>query len=253
MNSLKRSLILLSVILIQSVFCETYSDGGTGIRDESRRWPKVAGKVIVPYLLKWFFTHIQMESIKTAMKAIEEKTKCIEFVEMEHQTDYLYFINFNNTCHTEGVGRQGGWQFLNLANDCFTQRTILHELNHALGFQHMHSHPDRDDFITINFDNINSEGRSDNYSNFAKLDAKDWTNFGTPYDYDSIMHYKADGGAKKYPRFFGLSEEIKTVITSKKDKDFRFENNEMSDGDILRLQRMYKCEETVSLTTTTDA
>ena len=32
--------------------------------------------------------------------------------------------------------------------------TPVHELVHTLGFVHEHTRPDRDDFISINYDNI---------------------------------------------------------------------------------------------------
>ena len=70
--------------------------------------------------------------------------------------------------------------------DCFyppQKRTILHELGHAIGFHHEHSRPDRDDYVTINYDNIHDSS----VYNFAI--AADSETFGMPYGYDSVMHY----------------------------------------------------------------
>ena len=61
--------------------------------------------------------------------------------------------------------------------------TILHEILHALGVYHEHTRPDRDSFVTINYNNIQS-GYESNF------DKKVGTNvYNTPYDYGSVMHY----------------------------------------------------------------
>jgi len=40
------------------------------------------------------------------------------------------------------------------ANGCWYKSTVQHEFLHALGFVHEQSRPDRDDFVTIDFTNI---------------------------------------------------------------------------------------------------
>lgn len=55
----------------------------------------------------------------------------------------------------------------------------------ALGFYHMQSTYDRDDYVIINWENI-EDGTS---HNFNKYTSSQVTNFGVPYDPYSIMHY----------------------------------------------------------------
>jgi len=59
---------------------------------------------------------------------------------------------------------------------------MIHEIGHALGLLHEHTRPDRDNFVSINWDNINPEKTH----NFDILDNA--IPLGD-YDYDSIMHY----------------------------------------------------------------
>ena len=69
----------------------------------------------------------------------------------------------------------------------------VHELLHTLGFVHEHTRPDRDDFISINYENIepgeekNFEKRPEGTSDFFEKGSVDSKN--TPYDVLSLLHY----------------------------------------------------------------
>ena len=75
-----------------------------------------------------------------------------------------------------------GGQPLNLQNDaCVVAGVIQHEIMHALGFYHEQNRPDRDDHVTINYDNIQA-GRESNFAISSNVDT-----LGSPYDYGSVM------------------------------------------------------------------
>lgn len=63
---------------------------------------------------------------------------------------------------------------------------------HALGFFHEQSSSDRDEHVTIMWDNIR-EGRE---TNFKKYNNSAVNNFGVGYDYDSVMHYSSKAFSK---------------------------------------------------------
>ena len=94
--------------------------------------------------------------------------------------DYLHFMPANGCA--SWVGRQGGAQAVWTGAGC-SKGSMIHEIGHALGLEHEHTRPDRDQHISINWDNVDAS----KVDNFAISDT-DRNNYG-PYDYASIMHY----------------------------------------------------------------
>lgn len=86
---------------------------------------------------------------------------------------------------SSSVGRQGGQQFVNLAAGCTTGNAI-HEIGHAIGLWHEQSRQDRDSFVAIHWDKIQS-GTEHNFNQHIT----DGDDVGA-YDYGSIMHYPRD-------------------------------------------------------------
>ena len=62
---------------------------------------------------------------------------------------------------------------------------VIHELGHAIGFNHEQTRPDRDDYVIIHEKQI-SKGTANNFQKYNRRVIPDW---GVPYDYTSVMHY----------------------------------------------------------------
>ena len=58
-------------------------------------------------------------------------------------------------------------------------------MTHSLGVFHQHSRPDRDEHIVIDHDNV----IDDFLQEFDVKSSKEYTTFGIPYTYKSVMHY----------------------------------------------------------------
>lgn len=106
--------------------------------------------------------------------------------------------------------------------------TVIHELLHSIGFYHMQSSTDRDNFVTINYENV-VKGAEENFKKY------DSSLFGTNYDLRSLMHYGA--------HYF--SKNSKPTMEPR-DTNFPLsalgQRIDMTQGDIKRLNIMYKCE-----------
>ncbi len=57
---------------------------------------------------------------------------------------------------------------------------------HAIGFIHEQSRPDRDRYVTVNWQNIQSGIRNDNFRSYSSTIIN---TLNTAYDYRSVMHY----------------------------------------------------------------
>jgi hypothetical protein len=179
------------------------------------------------YYILLFSAESQLEDIMYAMDLMEAET-CIKFVPRDTEKAFVE-IHSGNGC-SSSIGRTGKPQRVSLNNrGCMRIGTIQHELIHALGYHHMHNHEARDNFVTVKFDNIKQPA----IHNFDKVDRKFFDNFGTPYDINSVMHYP--------PKAFSNNGELTIVPKNPSKAKQMGQRIGMSNGDIKRLNNMYKC------------
>ena len=73
---------------------------------------------------------------------------------------------------------------------------VLHELMHVVGFWHEQSRADRDDYITMNWNNI-KKGQEHNLK-VSSLRDKEINHLGAEYDTCSVMHLGSTAFAKVF-------------------------------------------------------
>ncbi len=161
--------------------------------------------------------------VTDAIAEWEAKT-ALRFVRRTNQSAYVYFRR-GNGC-SSSVGRTGRRQNINLANGCSTGNTV-HEIGHAVGLWHEQSRKDRNQYITINFQNIQS-GREFNFQTYQQqgTDGNEYTN---ELDFNSIMLYGS----------FAFSANGQPTIVKNNGATFSGQRRALSSGDIAGIKIMY--------------
>jgi len=163
--------------------------------------------------------------IRAALKVLQTSVgSCIELKERTTERNYISVKNLGG-CYSN-VGMIGGRQTLSLnERGCLRSGTIQHEFIHALGFMHEQCRSDRDNYLTINYDNI----RSGVTHNFRKLKSN---NQGLPYEYGSVMHYGK----------YAFSKNGQPTIVPKKSGVTIGQRSKLHSRDIKMIQLFYGCE-----------
>ncbi|XP_029378243.1 high choriolytic enzyme 1-like, partial [Echeneis naucrates] len=187
-------------------------------------WPKSSdGRVYVAYVISSVFSSREVAIIERGLLSFHD-VSCIRFVRRTNQRDYLNIQSLNG-CYSY-IGRRNYGQDLSLQRSgCVYHDTVQHEVLHALGFHHEQKRSDRDQYIRIVLDNVIS-GMEHNFDKVNTL------NQGTSYDYGSVMHYHQ----------YAFSKNNQPTLVAIPDPNVQFGvATEMSQKDIIRLNRLYGC------------
>ncbi|XP_072552083.1 meprin A subunit alpha [Salminus brasiliensis] len=198
------------------------------IVDETQRW-----KFPIPYILT---DTLGLNAKGVILQTFEmyRLKSCVDFKPYEGESTYISFTKLDGCWSFVGDLQTG--QNISIGEGCDTKAIVEHELLHALGFYHEQSRSDRDDYVTIWWDQIIS-GRE---HNFNKYNDDFITDLNTPYDYESIMHYR--------PFSFNKDPNIPTITTAiPAFNDIIGQRLDFSAIDLERLNRMYDCAETHTL------
>ncbi|KAI2655272.1 Meprin A subunit beta [Labeo rohita] len=161
----------------------------------------------IPYALS---VDLDLNHRGVILRAFEQfrLKSCIDFKpRAAGDISYISVENDDNRC-SSSVGHISKAQALFIGNGCGTKGYILHMFLHALGFWHEQSRYDRDDYVTINFNNIIT-GQEGDFNKYSKSMS---TTQDTPYDYYSVMHSDKNESSNgngptiitKHPEFQGV-------------------------------------------------
>ncbi|KAL4703517.1 hypothetical protein ACJJTC_018101 [Scirpophaga incertulas] len=196
---------------------ETLQNGGEKIKDitkeiddlpatstatESIAWPKKWKRGILPYFIDSRTYDTQLAEVITRAFDYFEKTTCIRLQRLrDRPTDlkslkevqWLYISNptgIRQCVHSNEKKNNKGVQMVIFGYNCLSLGEIVHEIMHVLGFSHEHTRPDRDEHITIVWDNIKPS-----YKKYFQVQSENHL-LNIPYDYSSVLHYPSRAFSK---------------------------------------------------------
>ncbi|MGN7988641.1 M12 family metallopeptidase [Pedobacter sp. 22226] len=158
-----------------------------------------------------------------------EASTSIRFIQRTNQANY---VNFQGAPPNGGgdsqLGMIGGQQLIRLAAGA-DKSTVTHEIGHAVGLMHEQCRTDRDQYININFSNINSDWTYQ-YATY-NVQGRSGAQLGA-FDFNSIMLYpssvpEARVGGNTSPQM------------TRKDGSVWWYNDHLSQGDIDGVNYLY--------------
>uniref|UniRef100_A0A7E4W3Z8 Metalloendopeptidase n=1 Tax=Panagrellus redivivus TaxID=6233 RepID=A0A7E4W3Z8_PANRE len=204
----------------------------------TQRWPNDRP---IQYMFDQTLNEQDKGAVRAAIQEIETKT-CVrfKFETTKPSNSHIYYVKTasSTVCGLSYIGRVEPVNTIYLTFGCGNPTGVaIHETLHALGLNHEQLRGDRDQFITINWANVNPQ----NYDFFAIADSKQFTSYGVKYDYGSIMHYN---------QFIASQFPTKPSMTAKvdpaKNNALMGQRNGLSARDIELVTKMYcvpQCED----------
>jgi hypothetical protein len=130
------------------------------------------------------------ERVLSVIAYLNENTP-LHFVPYEGQPDSIVFFPMDGLCLSY-LGKTGGNQPIYLDFRC-SEHEILHEVLHAIGFIHEQSRADRDQYVRINWNNIEPD-KADQFDIAPPWLSDPLKN--RPFDFKSVMLYPSTAFAR---------------------------------------------------------
>ena len=182
------------------------------------KWP--SGKIY--YTIASNMGSINVNKINTAVSEYNNKTNT-QWIPRTNQSNYVEFI-FGSSNGSDGwahIGYQGGKQTVSL-DQYISVGSVIHEMGHTVGLYHEHARKDRDQYVSIQWNNI-QDGQAYNFNKYTS-----GTDIG-PFNINSVMMYWPNSYSKN-----GLP-----TIKRADNTNFTYNRTGFTTGDINTINTMY--------------
>ncbi|XP_042907409.1 astacin-like metalloprotease toxin 5 [Parasteatoda tepidariorum] len=153
---------------------------------------------------------------------------CLRFKPRTTERNYIKIFS-GQGCYSYVGMIDRGEQPLSLGPGCLYKGTIVHELGHAIGFFHEQNRSDRDQYLTIYWQNIQSGMETQ----FALLKPHE-NLLLTAFDHDSIMLYGNYAFSKDRTSLTMVAKNGRRLLEP-------YDKQGLTISDITRVKKMYNC------------
>ena len=187
---------------------------------------KLWNSPVINYYISPSFSNSAKTVIRSGVQMLNNANLCIQFVENSSiPSSGLYFIP-DSTSNYSYIGKQTSVNQVHIYYGNSYAGIVAHEVMHALGFFHEQSRTDRNNYVVINYNNIQT-GKEHNFNTFSNNGYSGY-NIGA-YDYYSIMHYGS----------YYFSNNSLPTITKLDGATITPQRSYLTSGDIAGLKYLY--------------
>jgi len=246
--------VLLNEVAAGHILAKTLasSPGLTAERDPravfgDKTYKPFTWKSPIEYFITENISESSVQLIHLAVAEISSKVPCLKFVEKKGKIpegEYQNILMFSplpsdspdSMCLLSSVIRMVPYPNAIFVNEkCQNMKSwLLHGILQVLGVTHQFNRLDRNDFLSVNWENIKPE-----LFDVFVMDNKDISSsYGIPFDYESVHFFPSNFGAKT-SHLNSVTVKNSTFETSKLGM-----NQNLSCGDIEVLKKMLCCTPT---------
>lgn len=147
-----------------------------------------------------------------------------------YNKNYVHF--FNGDGNYSMLGKYGGKQDISILNNQYSVVGItMHELLHALGIFHEMSRSDRDTYVEVLWNNIESSEKKHNFQTFTEQ-GYSGVNIGN-FNFSSIMMYSSTSFGKT------VNGVLQQTIRRRDGQPYSIQRSYLADTDIATLRSIY--------------
>ncbi len=183
-------------------------------------WPNK----VIPYSISSGFSQYQINTINNALATLESVAQ-IDFQQISTTSYPCIIFTPSSDSNSSPLGKQTNGNRVKLYSGYFNKATVMHEVMHSLGFFHEQARTDRNNYVIIYEDNIQS-GKEHNFKTFKDRGFSGYNLGG--FDYNSIMIYSSHE----------FSKNTNPTMT-KLDGSLISQGTVLSSGDIASLNFIY--------------